>query len=433
MGAGGRDAEAVSRGQLGDRPAETDELVTGLVDRAADLAADLDLALQLLRLDLLLEHDLALFQELLDEGLQLPGFGVDDLVLLFDADRQLGEARLHESAPGWETSQAYPSPPAARASPSARGCSDTVNAAMSRPATTAWRPRVPRAVSWLLVPLLLLGSACGGPNAAPDTEASWPLYGTADVARGEAGMVVSGHGLASDVGAAILANGGNAIDAAVAVGFALAAVLPAAGNVGGGGFLVYRSSDGEVRALDFREKAPAGVTRDMFVDEEGKVSESAVVGHLAAGGSWIRGRSVGDAPAVRIGVLARPAGAGDRAGAGPRSGRGSLAEPRVGGRAAQPLSRQRGPVPGRWRSACAGDAPETAGPRGHSDGDRRGGPRRLLPWFRRRPDRRRDGTGRGPDLASGPAGLRTHLAGRGRRRVSRPHDPLDAAGSLRAV
>ena len=82
------------RGQLGDRPAETDELVTGLVDRAADLAADLDLALQLLRLDLLLEHDLALFQELLDEGLQLPGFGVDDLVLLFDADRQLGEARL---------------------------------------------------------------------------------------------------------------------------------------------------------------------------------------------------------------------------------------------------------------------------------------------------------------------------------------------------
>ncbi len=173
---------------------------------------------------------------------------------------------------------------------------------MSRPATTAWRPRVPRAVSWLLVPLLLLGSACGGPDAAPDTEASWPLYGTADVARGEAGMVVSGHGLASDAGAAILERGGNAIDAAVAVGFALAAVLPAAGNIGGGGFLVYRSNDGEVRALDYREKAPAAATRDMFVDADGKVAESAVIGHLAAGvpgsvaGLWEMHREHGTLP-----------------------------------------------------------------------------------------------------------------------------------------
>lgn len=173
---------------------------------------------------------------------------------------------------------------------------------MSRPATTAWRPRVPRAVSCLLVPLLLLGSACGGRNAGPDAEASWPLYGTADVARGEAGMVVSGHGLASDAGAAILERGGNAIDAAVAVGFALAAVLPAAGNIGGGGFLVYRSSDGEVRALDFREKAPAAATRDMFVEADGKVAESAVIGHLAAGvpgsvaGLWEMHREHGTLP-----------------------------------------------------------------------------------------------------------------------------------------
>ena len=186
--------------------------------------------------------------------------------------------------------------------PADPGCSDTVNAAMSRPATTAWRPRVPRAVSWLLVPLLLLGSACGGPNAAPDTEASWPLYGTADVARGEAGMVVSGHGLASEAGAAILERGGNAIDAAVAVGFALAAVLPAAGNIGGGGFLVYRSNDGKVRALDYREKAPAAATRDMFVDADGKVAESAVIGHLAAGvpgsvaGLWEMHREHGTLP-----------------------------------------------------------------------------------------------------------------------------------------
>ena len=115
-------------------------------------------------------------------------------------------------------------------------------------------------------------------------------------------MVVSGHGLASDVGAAILERGGNAIDAAVGVGFALAAVLPAAGNVGGGGFLVYRSNEGEVRALDFREKAPAGATRDMFVDDEGNVSESAVIGHLAAGvpgsvaGLWEMHRQYGSTP-----------------------------------------------------------------------------------------------------------------------------------------
>ncbi len=115
-------------------------------------------------------------------------------------------------------------------------------------------------------------------------------------------MVVSGHGLASDVGAAVLEQGGNAIDAAVAVGFALAAVLPAAGNIGGGGFLVYRSDGGEVRALDYREKAPGAATRDMFLDDEGKVAESAVIGHLAAGvpgsvaGLWEMHREYGTLP-----------------------------------------------------------------------------------------------------------------------------------------
>ncbi len=177
---------------------------------------------------------------------------------------------------------------------------------MSRPATTARRPRVLRAVSWLLSPVLLLGSACGGPAAgpdtAPDTAASWPLYGSAPAARGEDGMVVSGHGLASEVGARVLEQGGNAVDSAVAVGFALAAVLPAAGNIGGGGFLVYRSKDGEVRALDYREKAPGAATRDMFLDEDGKVTENAVIGHLAAGvpgsvaGLWEMHREYGSLP-----------------------------------------------------------------------------------------------------------------------------------------
>ncbi len=115
-------------------------------------------------------------------------------------------------------------------------------------------------------------------------------------------MVVSGHGLASDVGAAVLADGGNAIDAAVAVGFALAVVLPAAGNIGGGGFLVYRSSEGDVRALDFREKAPGAATRDMFLDDTGEVTEAVVIGHLAAGvpgsvaGLWAMHRELGTLP-----------------------------------------------------------------------------------------------------------------------------------------
>ena len=86
-----------------------------------------------------------------------------------------------------------------------------------------------------------------------EAESVWSLGGTAETAEARDGMVSSGHGLASEVGARVLEQGGNAVDAAVAVGFALAAVLPAAGNIVGGGFLVYRSEDGEVRALDYRE------------------------------------------------------------------------------------------------------------------------------------------------------------------------------------
>ena len=96
-------------------------------------------------------------------------------------------------------------------------------------------------------------------------------------------MVVSGHPLASRAGAEILERGGNAIDAAVTVGFALAVVLPAAGNIGGGGFLVHRDAVGEVRALDYRESAPAGATHDMYLDEEGEPTQSSRIGHLAAG------------------------------------------------------------------------------------------------------------------------------------------------------
>jgi gamma-glutamyltranspeptidase / glutathione hydrolase len=97
-------------------------------------------------------------------------------------------------------------------------------------------------------------------------------------------MVVSAHPLASEVGTDILRRGGNAVDAAVAVQFALAVVYPDAGNIGGGGFLVLRQQDGSVDALDYREKAPAAAHRDMYLDEQGRViTELSFKGHLAAG------------------------------------------------------------------------------------------------------------------------------------------------------
>src|SRR5439155_401848 len=95
--------------------------------------------------------------------------------------------------------------------------------------------------------------------------------------------IVSGHPLASQVGIEIIQQGGNAVDAAVAVGFALAVVLPEAGNLGGGGFIVYRDTSGRVRALDYREMAPGRATRDMYVDSTGSPTEQSLTGHLASG------------------------------------------------------------------------------------------------------------------------------------------------------
>ncbi|WP_199118379.1 gamma-glutamyltransferase [Pedobacter sp. ASV28] len=98
------------------------------------------------------------------------------------------------------------------------------------------------------------------------------------------GVVVSAHPEASRVGLDILKQGGNAIDAAIAVQFALAVVYPNAGNIGGGGFLVYRDAKGNSTTLDYREKAPNTASRDMYLDVEGNVvPKKSVQGHLAAG------------------------------------------------------------------------------------------------------------------------------------------------------
>ncbi|MFQ6610017.1 MAG: gamma-glutamyltransferase [Fidelibacterota bacterium] len=90
-------------------------------------------------------------------------------------------------------------------------------------------------------------------------------------ATGKNGAVTSSNEYATQVGIDILEDGGNAIDAAIAVGFALGVVHPAAGNIGGGGFMLIRFEDGTVTSIDFRETAPAGATRDMFLDTNGEV------------------------------------------------------------------------------------------------------------------------------------------------------------------
>ena len=98
------------------------------------------------------------------------------------------------------------------------------------------------------------------------------------------GAVVSAHPEATAVGVAILKKGGNAVDATVAVKFALAVVYPNAGNLGGGGFLIYRSAKGDLSSMDFREKAPALASKDMFLDVNGDaISDKSKEGHLAAG------------------------------------------------------------------------------------------------------------------------------------------------------
>lgn len=131
-----------------------------------------------------------------------------------------------------------------------------------------WTPKLRTAVA-----AVLALAAAGASNAAS----------VAPVAA-EHGMVVSAQHLASKVGVDVLKRGGNAVDAAVAVGYALAVVYPAAGNLGGGGFMTVQLADGRKTFLDFREKAPLAATANMYLDKDGNVVKGlSTNGHLAVG------------------------------------------------------------------------------------------------------------------------------------------------------
>ena len=125
----------------------------------------------------------------------------------------------------------------------------------------------------LLVLTLLLGLAGAGREAAAASAA--PV-------AAKNGMVVTAQHLATETGVEVLRKGGNAIDAAVAVGYALAVVYPAAGNLGGGGFMTLQLADGKKTFFDFREKAPLAATPNMYLDAAGNVvRQSTTTGHLA--------------------------------------------------------------------------------------------------------------------------------------------------------
>lgn len=140
----------------------------------------------------------------------------------------------------------------------------------------------PTFLRWVAAAALVVGG-CLSATAAPPVS-----YGVeADVFHpvvAKQGMVASVDEAATRVGVQILKEGGNAVDAAVAVGYALAVTHPQAGNLGGGGFMLLRTKDGHTTAIDFREMAPASATRDMFLDEQGNPdSKKSLTSHLASG------------------------------------------------------------------------------------------------------------------------------------------------------
>lgn len=136
-------------------------------------------------------------------------------------------------------------------------------------------------------PSTTIADVSGGPaipaRATPQFPQGWRFETGHEATFSANAMVTSNSELASEAGVEIMRQGGNAVDAAVATGFALAVTYPAAGNIGGGGFMVIRLANGETAAIDYREIAPLASTRDMYLDSTGQKTNKSLVGHLASG------------------------------------------------------------------------------------------------------------------------------------------------------
>ena len=147
-------------------------------------------------------------------------------------------------------------------------------------------PGHPRLVLALIAALALAPAGCDWnrlPRADIDFPESWRYADRVNPVREPSAMISTVDAYATRVGLSVLEDGGNAVDAAIAISFSLAVVNPEAGNIGGGGFMVIRLAGGEVSTLDYRERAPKAASRDMYLDEQGEVTEASVRGHLAAG------------------------------------------------------------------------------------------------------------------------------------------------------
>src|SRR5215468_3524890 len=120
-------------------------------------------------------------------------------------------------------------------------------------------------------------------GAVVTTVLTTPLHATRQPLRVRHGMVVAMESIAADVGVSVLQKGGNAVDAAVAVGFALAVTHPFAGNIGGGGFMLIRFADGRSTFIDFRERAPEKASRNMYLDASGALTKDSIEGWRSSG------------------------------------------------------------------------------------------------------------------------------------------------------